>query len=114
MSCRSYLRVMVLVVSLGLVFPAAAEEICFPSAKKTSHDAQTIRLKAKDMGWTVSKTSSLSLATIIKGKVELYPQAVVEICLREESKELQIRIQAQSEDAKKAKWRKVIAKREKQ
>jgi hypothetical protein len=81
----------------------SAEE-CFNSSGKLNEDAQTIRLKTRDMGWSVGKPSSLAAATIIEGKVKLYPKDNVEVCLREHGGDLQIKAQSKSEDAGKAKW----------
>lgn len=89
---------------------SSADE-CFNSSKKLNDDAQTIRLKAMDMGWQVSKSASITAASIVKGKAEIYPKDNVEICLREEDETLQIKVQSKSRDAGKAKWHKVIAKK---
>ena len=90
---------------------AAFADECFKSSKKLNDDAQTIRLKAMDMGWKVGKTASLAAASVISGKSGIYPKDDVEICLREEDDELQIKAQSKSRDAGKAKWRKVIARK---
>lgn len=90
--------------------PSSAD-VCFHSAKKLNEDAQTIRLKALDMGWKVGKSDSITAAGIVKGKAELYPQDNVDICLKEEDETLQIKVQSQSKDAGKARWRKVIARK---
>jgi len=90
---------------------AAFADECFTSSKKLNDDAQTIRLKAMDMGWKVGKTASLAAASVISGKSGIYPKDDVEICLREEDDTLQIRAQSQSRDAGKANWRKVMAER---
>lgn len=82
---------------------------CFKSSKKLNYDAQTISLKAMDMGWKVGKTASLAAASVISGKNGIYPKNDVKICLREEDDELQIKAQSKSRDAGKAKWRKVMA-----
>jgi hypothetical protein len=90
---------------------AAFADECFKSSKKLNNDAQIIRLKAMDMGWKVGKTVSLAAASAISGKNGIYPKDDVEICLKEEDDELQIRAQSKSRDAGKAKWRKVMGKR---
>jgi len=64
-----------------------------------------------DMGWRVSKTASITAASVAIGKVEIYPQDNVEICLREEDETLQIKAQSKSKDAGIAKWHRVIAKK---
>lgn len=84
---------------------------CFNSSKKLNADAQTIRLKAMEMNWQVSNSASITAASIVKGKAEIYPKDNVEICLREEDDTLQIKVQSKSNDAGKAKWHKVIAKK---
>ena len=90
---------------------AVSAEECFNSSKKLNDDAQTIRLKAIDMGWTVGKSASITAAGIVKGKTEIYPKDNVEICLREDDETLQIKAQSKSRDAGKAKWHKTIAKK---
>lgn len=72
-------------------------------------DAQTIRLKALDMGWKVSKTASLAAASIVRGKTGIYPKNDVEICIREEGDDLTIKAQSKARDAGQAKWHKVMA-----
>jgi len=94
-----------------LTSTASSAEECFNSSKKMNDDAQTIRLKAMDMGWKVGKSASITTAGIVKGKSEIYPKDSVEICLREEDETLQIKAQSKSRDAGKAKWHKVIAKK---
>ncbi|HPV71196.1 MAG TPA: hypothetical protein PLN00_01110, partial [Smithellaceae bacterium] len=78
---------------------AAFADECFKSSKKLNNDAQIIRLKAMDMGWKVGKTVSLAAASAISGKNGIYPKDDVEICLKEEDDELQIRAQSKSRDA---------------
>ncbi len=90
---------------------ASSADDCFNSSKKINDDAQTIRLKAMDMGWKVGKSASITAASIVKGKTEIYPKDNVEICLREEDEALQIKVQSKSRDASKAKWHKVIGKK---
>jgi hypothetical protein len=90
---------------------AAFADECFKSSKKLNNDAQIIRLKAMDMGWKVGKTVSLAAASAISGKNGIYPKDDVEICLKEEDDELQIRAQSKSRDAGKAKWHMVMGKR---
>jgi hypothetical protein len=94
-----------------LTSTASSADECFNSSKKLNDDAQTIRLKAMDMGWTVGKSASITAASIVKGKSEIYPKDNVEICLREEGVLLQIKVQSQSKDAGIAKWHKVIARK---
>jgi hypothetical protein len=105
---------LVLKISIAFILLTSAASFadeCFNSSKKLNDDAQTIRLKAMDMGWSVGKSSSITTASVIKGKSEIYPKDSVEICLREEGVTLQIKIQSNSRDAGIAKWRKVIAKK---
>jgi hypothetical protein len=45
---------------------ASSAEECFNSSKKLNDDAQTIRLKAMDMGWTVGKSASITPASIVR------------------------------------------------
>jgi hypothetical protein len=106
---------LILKIGIALILlaaPAFSADECFNSSKKLNEDAQTIRLKALDMmGWKVSKTASLAAASIVKGKTELYPKDKVEVCLREEGSDLQIKAQSKSRDAEKAEWHKITAKK---
>ena len=109
---RKVILILITAVSLiSLTISRSFAEECFNSSKKLNADAQTIRLKAMDMNWTVGKSASITAAGIVKGKSEIYPKDNVEICLKEEGKALQIKVQSQSRDAGKAKWHKVIAKK---
>ena len=99
--------VAVLILFATSAFPA---ETCFNTAKSLNVDAQTIRLKALDMGWRVGKAASLAAASLVKGKRDIYPIDDVEICLREEGGRLQVRVQSKSRDANQARWRDLTAK----
>jgi len=90
---------------------ASAADKCFNSSTRMNDDAQTIRLKAMDMGWQVSNAVSIAAAGVVKSKAEIYPQDNVEICIREEGDAFQIRVQSKSKDADKANWRKIFAKK---
>ena len=108
---------LILKIGFTLIFLASSAvfaEECFNSTKKLNADAQTIRLKAMDMGRKVGKTASLAAASIVKGKTELYPKDNVEICIREEGRALQIKAQSKSRDAEKAEWHKITAKNKRQ
>ncbi|MGV8059043.1 MAG: hypothetical protein AB2L12_13625 [Smithellaceae bacterium] len=105
---------LILKIGIALILLASSTAFadeCFNSSKKLNEDAQTIRLKAMDMEWKVSKTASLAAASIVKGKSELYPKDSVEICIREEGSDLQIKAQSKSRDAGKAEWHKITAKK---
>lgn len=109
----SHTRLILKVLTIVLLFTSTASfaEECFNSSEKLNDDAQTIRLKAMDMGWKVGKSASIAAASIAKGKTEIYPKDKVEICLKEEDGILQIKAQSKSKDAGKAKWRKIIARK---
>ena len=105
-------RRLVLKIAAALILltsSAVSAEECFNSSKKLNDDAQTIRLKAMDMAWTIGKSASITAAGIVKGKAEIYPKDNVEICLRKEGETLQVKVQSKSRDAGQAKWHKVIA-----
>lgn len=102
--------IVVFILTLLAFKPCLAEE-CFTSTKKLNADAQTIRLKAMDMGWKIGKTASLAAASIVKSKAELYPKDNVKICIREEGSALQIKAQSKSRDAGKAEWHSITAKK---
>jgi len=85
---------------------------CFTATGKAFSDGQTIRKISKKMDWKVGKMSSISAATYIKGKVKLYPQGNVEVCLRENTlNELEFKAQASASDADEAIWRSLPAKK---
>jgi hypothetical protein len=111
MNHHKWLVLKISIAFILLTSTASFAEECFNSSKKLNDDAQTIRLKAMDMGWKVGKAASIAAASIVKGKTEIYPKDNVEICIREEDETLQIKVQSKSRDAGKAKWRKVIAKK---
>ena len=105
---------LILKIGFALILLASSTvfaDECFNSSKKLNQDAQTIRLKAMNMGWKVGKTASLAAASIVKGKSELYPKDSVEICIMEEGSVLQIKAQSKSEDAGKAEWHRITAKK---
>ena len=107
-------RFLVLKIATALILftsPAFPADTCFNSRKILNVDAQTIRLKALDMGWQVGKTASITAASLVMGKQTIYPKDNVEICIREDDDTLQIKVQSKSKDAGKAKWHKVIAKK---
>lgn len=85
---------------------------CFTAKGKAFSDGQTIRKVAKNMDWKVGKMSSISAGTFIKGKVNLYPQGKVEVCLRENNLgELEFKAQSNASDAGEALWRSLPAKK---
>jgi len=107
-------RFLVLKIATALILftsPAFPADTCFNSHKILNVDAQTIRLKAIDMGWQVGKTSSITAASLVMGKQAIYPKDNVEICLREEENNLQVRVQSKSRDANQARWRDLMAKK---
>jgi hypothetical protein len=107
-------RFLVLKIATALILftsPAFPADTCFNSHKILNVDAQTIRLKALDMGWQVGKTASITAASLVMGKQAIYPKDNVEICLREEEHNLQVRVQSTSMDANQARWRDLMAKK---
>ncbi len=111
MNRHKWLVLKIAIAFILLTSTASFADECFNSSKKLNDDAQTIRLKAMDMGWKVGKAASITAASIVKGKTEIYPKDNVEICIREEDETLQIKVQSKSRDAGMAKWRKVIGKK---
>ena len=105
---------LVLEIATALILftsPAFPADTCFNYHKILNVDAQTIRQKALDMGWQVGKTASITAASLVMSKQAIYPKDNVEICLREEEGNLQIRVQSKSRDANQARWRDMIAKK---
>ena len=100
-------KVILAVAILGTM--AQANE-CFTAKGKAFSDGQSIRKVAKFMDWKVGKMASISAATFIKGKVKLYPQGKVEVCLRENTlNELEFKAQSSASDAGEAVWRSLPA-----
>ncbi|MDA8083092.1 MAG: hypothetical protein M0024_05495 [Nitrospiraceae bacterium] len=66
------------------------------------------------MGWKVGTATSLAVAAIIEGKVELYPKGDVEVCLRHNRGILQFKAQSLSVDAGIAEWHTLKGKRKKE
>ena len=91
---------------------SAAYANCFTATGEAMSDAQSIRKMALAMGWKVGKTSSITAGTFIKGKVTLYPQDSVEVCLREGlNGKLLYKAQSSSSGAGEAKWRNTFGKK---
>ena len=111
MNQKTILIISITAVLILLASASVYADECFNSSKKLNQDAQTIRLKAMNMGWKVWKTASLAAASIVKGKSELYPKDSVEICIMEEGSVLQIKAQSKSEDAGKTEWHRITAKK---
>jgi len=104
---------LILGLTLCFGFAQAADNNCFTAAGTLAADAQSIRQTALGMGWTVGKTSSTTAASVIKGKVKLYPKGKVQTCLQVNSagNGLEIKVQSDASDAGQAKWHKLPAKK---
>lgn len=108
------LKIVLFLAVTALLIPAVlGADVKFKSEKSLSVDAQNIRLKALDMGWTVNKPVSFIAAGIIMGKDWLYPRSEIEIFLRETNGQLQIRAQVSTKDAGTANWHDVHAEKNK-
>ena len=95
-----------ILLTLAVLGTMAQANECFTAKGKAFSDGQSIRKIAKSMDWKVGKMASISAATFIKGKVKLYPQGKVEICLRENTlNELEFKAQSSASDAGEAIWR---------
>ncbi len=78
---------------------------CFEAKGSIFEDAQHLRKIALSMGWKVFKPVSLVAGTLIKTKVNFYPQDHVFVCLRPNRLgEVEIRVQSDAKDAGKAAW----------
>lgn len=84
---------------------------CFNASGKAFSDAQKIRKVAKSMGWIVNKPASMTAGSFIKGKKAVYPQDVLEVCLRSNGGKIQFRAQSMASDAANAEWRNLYGKR---
>jgi hypothetical protein len=98
-----------LIAGLGLTAQATWAEQCFLSEQALNVDAQTIRQKALEMGWEVSKTASLTAAGLVSGKATLYPKDPIEVCIRQEGDRLLARVQSKASDAGQADWHDLYA-----
>lgn len=100
------------ILSILLLGPLSFANECFIAEGKSFSDAQTIRKVAKLMDWKVSKTASIAAGTFIKGKVKLYPQEKVKVCIRENSvHKLELKAQSSASDAEDALWRSLPGKK---
>jgi hypothetical protein len=77
---------------------------CFAASGDEFVDGQTIRETAADMGWTVGNVASIAAATVVSSKVMTYPGYIVDVCLREDGEELQIKMQSRARTAGQADW----------
>lgn len=84
---------------------------CFNASGKAFSDAQKIRKIAKSMGWKVGKPASMTAGSFIKGKKAIYPQDILEVCLRSSGDKIQFRAQSMASDAGVAEWRNLHGKR---
>lgn len=89
--------------------PVAQAQQCFFASGKAMYDAQQIRKMALSINWEVGKAQSVAAGSFIKGKMSLYPQDELEVCIRETDKEgnkqVQFKAQSQALDAGEAIWR---------
>ena len=94
------------ILALAILGTLTQANECFTAKGKAFSDGQTIRKVAKTMDWKVGKMSSISAGTFIKGKVNLYPQGTVKVCLRENTlNDLEFKAQSSASDAGEAVWR---------
>ncbi len=63
-------------ITLSLVSMSSAET-CFYCSRKWTEDAQNLRLHVLDMGWDGGKPTSLTVASVIEGKANLYPKGML-------------------------------------
>jgi hypothetical protein len=104
---------MSMTLAMSRAFAGPSSEVKFKSSRNLAVDAQTIRVKALDMGWTVNKPYSFIAASVIIGKTLVYPKSDVEVSLRESDGQLQVRAQALSKDAGTAYWHNIYGNRKK-
>lgn len=105
-------QIKALLAICGLTVSMHSYAECFVASGKAMTDAQTIRKSAVELGWKVGKTASIAAGTFIKGKVALYPQGDIQVCLRvNKSDELVFKAQSSSSDAGEAEWRNLHGKK---
>lgn len=80
------------------------EADCFNATDDLTENAQKIRLVSKDLGWEVGTVKSLSVAGVIRGKRELYPDGNIKLCIKEVDGDLKFIMYSNSEEASEAKW----------
>ena len=84
---------------------SAADMKCFKAKGHIFEDAQHLRKIALSMGWKVFKLVSIVAGTLIKTKVNFYPEDNVFVCMRpNELGEVEIRVQSDAKDAGRAAW----------
>jgi hypothetical protein len=77
---------------------------CFNAGEDLTENAQNIRLTSKSMGWEVGTVKSLSVATLIKAKQELYPDGSIKVCIKENDGDLKFIMHSSSTETTEAKW----------
>jgi hypothetical protein len=77
---------------------------CFDAGTDFTENAQYIRLASKSLGWEVGTIKSLSIATILKAKQELYPDGNINVCIEEQDGDLKFIMHSTSIEATDAKW----------
>ncbi len=94
-----------LITSLVSLWAGEFAKECFKAKGSIFEDAQHLRKIALSMGWKVFKPVSLVAGTLIKTKVNFYPEDNVFVCLRPNKLgEVEIRVQSDAKDAGKAAW----------
>ena len=97
---------------LALIGLPSWADTCFRAKGELGADAQEIRQRAAEMGWTVSTPASLTASGVVKSKAALYPKGTVDVCIKVDDKgKLALKAQANSSDAGKAEWHAVPAKK---
>jgi hypothetical protein len=106
--------IFLLILSLGTytstAFSNSFPNPCFIAKGKTYPDAQEIRKIASDMGWKVGRYPSIKYGSLIRGEKIIYPQDKVDVCLKNSSDGLYIKIQSLASNAKVAEYIKISAK----
>jgi len=87
-----------------LFVTATIHASCFHAGADLTENAQNIRLTSKSLGWEVGTIKSLSVATLIKAKQELYPDGSINVCIEENDGDLKFIMHSSSTETTEAKW----------
>lgn len=107
------MRKIIFALSIITLLPSLAHagffNNCFTTKGELLGIAQQLRQESQSMGWDIGKVKSISVASIIRGKKAVYPDARLEVCLKETEGSLKYIMKSSSSDAKTPEWHLLIS-----
>ena len=92
------------ILLISLLIATILQAACFNAGTDLTENAQHIRLTSKSLGWEVGTVKSISVATILKAKQELYPDGNINVCIEEQDGDLKFIMHSTSAESTEAKW----------